>query len=197
MAAYRLRFGRRILTKACRGYADMPIMFAIRRRWLRAVCSAAIVLFVACATFLLGERQSLRRYFSFAAYGNAITHWSLVHEGGRLPNDLALLEEAWNGSDGCMQSLPAPPTYEHPIYRPPMDAQGGPFLLVIEPEPKGISYPIRHLVYARSDGSGLRMARAWSWELDALIAHDDAMRLASSRRSPHATTQSSTGLPRH
>ncbi len=163
-----------------------------RRKWLRPFLSIGLVLLSVIVVFLLGEHQALRRWFSFAAYANAVDHWSFVHAGHLLPDELGRLEREWNGSDRCMQPLPAPPTYTHPIYRPPMGVLGGPFLVVIEPEPKGVAYPIRHLVYARSDGMGVRMARAWSWDLENLIAIDDALRAASTRSKSVNTSQPKT-----
>lgn len=173
----------------------MPVMVIGRRKWLRPILAAGLIVISVVVVFFLGEHQALRRYFSFAAYGNAVEHWSFVHNGLLLPAELGRLESEWNGSDRCMQPLPAPPTYTRPIYRPPRGVQGGPFLLVIEPEPKGVSYPIRHLVFARSDGSELRMARAWRWELEHLIALDDALRATSLQSKSHNTPQPTTGRP--
>lgn len=152
-----------------------------QRRALRAVLIGFPILAVILVLVgILQVRMFARRYPSYGIYLNALRAYYDLH--GTQPGSITDIEACYNDSQFKLTDLPMPSPAQRPSLRTPWPADGDEYLILVEPEPAEWYVRYRRFVtFAREDETGLHPSESgtrtvWWWDLDDLIAEDEAKR---------------------
>lgn len=122
-------------------------------------------------------RASVRRYYVFGPYGNAVTHYYEKHK--ELPSELKAVEDAYNAYDQRrVPSLPVESEDHRPYYRPLDVTRAGSFLVLIEKKPQEWYFQrTRYVLYldvaeSSNDATRIRIERVdCSMLIDLVLAN--------------------------
>ena len=155
-----------------------PIAQTTRRRrrfWILTVV-ILLLLIVAGACFFHWFNDRTRRFYSYGLYLNAIRDFREEHN--RIPVSLRELMTWYNSWEGKYWSLPAAPQDELPEYRltnDPVRTQ----VAFVEPKPQSWWQRFdRLIIYVGPDPENSRFEFVWFWQLEDVLAADDAARSA-------------------
>ena len=147
--------------------------------WKRIALRVSITLAISAAlgglAFWFLYRDAVQRFNYYLTYADALNAYYELH--GEEPPDIRAMEQAYLAGEGRAVTLPPPPPFERPEYRPIKGLADGEYILFVEPpSPRWYSLT-RTVIYTTTDGQ-TRVVAEPRTKVEDLLAKDDERRRA-------------------
>ena len=142
----------------------------MKRRLKYCGIAAAVLGVVAAMLGISVYRTSVRLYYAYAGYANALGEYLATH--GHPPDSLEELEAHYNAPGPRSAQLPPPAPYPRPEYYRPPEGQRGSYVAIVSP-PSASSWTVyRVVVHTSLETRSARAELVFRWRVDDLIADD-------------------------
>lgn len=144
-----------------------------KRLALRLSITLAISATLGGLAFVFLYRDAVERFNYYLLYADALNAYYELH--GVEPPDIRALEQAYVPGDSGAATLPPPPPFERPEFRPIKGLANGEYILLVEPpSPRWYSLT-RTVIYTSTDGV-TRVVAEPRFRVEDLLAKDDELR---------------------